>query len=119
VLLTAPDSERAAQTVDGVVYKRVYSAPLAAKDIRAGDATQSDFDRMVSGKKGLTVGDAWDTARDLSEKRKAKNGGVDPTQEAFYRDYEKKTGGKHMDVKKREAMEKAKKVMKDMGIRVE
>jgi hypothetical protein len=108
------------QTVDGVVYKRVYAAPLAGKDMRpSADATQNDFDRMVSGKRGLTVGDAWDTAKDLSDKRAAKNGGIDPKKEEFYRDYQKKTGGKHMDVKKREAMEKAKKVMKDMGIKVE
>lgn len=128
VPLTAPAAERQTQTmvteVDGKrvtkVYRRIWSAPQVAKDIRPSkEATQKDFDRMVSGKKGLTVGDAWDTAKELSEKRAQTNGGVDEVREQFYKDYQKKTGGAHIDVRKREAMKKAKQAMTSMGIRVE
>jgi hypothetical protein len=66
--------------------------------------------------KNITVGDAWQIAKDLSDARAQKHGGVDPVKEKFYKDYEKKTGGKHIDVKKREAMEKAKRVMEAMGV---
>ena len=118
VLLGESDEARHTQKVGDKVYKRIYAAPLAAKDTRSVDGTQKDFDRMVTGKK-ITVGDAWATAKDLSQQRADKNGGKDPVQEQFYKDYEKKTGGKHIDVKKREAMEKAKKVMNAMGIKVE
>lgn len=119
VSINAPAAERQTQTVDGKVYKRVWSAPQIAKDIRSVDGTQSDFDRMVSGKKGLTVGDAWDKAKELSEQRAQRNGGVDEVQEQFYKDYQKKTGGEHIDIKKRKAMDKAKRVFNKMGIRVD
>jgi hypothetical protein len=110
-----PDEARHTQTQNGKVYKRVYAAPLAAKDTQIRDASQSDFDRMVTDK-NITVGDAWQIAKDLSDARAQKHGGVDPVKEKFYKDYEKKTGGKHIDVKKREAMEKAKRVMEAMGV---
>ena len=99
------------------VYKRVYSAPLAAKDMLQKDATKEDFKRVTEGK-NMTVGEMWEISREMSEQRASKNAGHDPVKENFYKEYEKKTGGKHIDVKKRDAMEKAQKTLENMGIRV-
>lgn len=100
------------------VYKRVYAAPLAAKDTKRKQGSKDDYKR-VTGDKKLTVGEMWEISKEMSQERADKNGGTDPVNEQFYKDYEKKMGGKHIDVKKREAMEKAKKVFEANGIRVD
>lgn len=102
VRITEPDEARHVQIVDGVTYKRVYAAPTAIKDTKHGDATKEDFGRMTEGK-NMTVGQMQDLAKELSEERAAKNGGIDPVKEKYYKDYEKKIGQKHSDVKLREA----------------
>lgn len=118
VPLTATDKERAQQVQDGKVYKRVYAAPLAAKDLNPKDGTLSDY-RRTTGEKNLTVGEAWEASREMSERRAAQHGGKDPVKEQFYRDYEKTNHGKHPDVKKREAQEANREKMKQWGIKVE
>lgn len=117
VAISEPDEARHKQIVDGKTYKRLYSAPIAAKDTLVKDATNQDFKRVTQGK-NLTVGQMWEISKEMSEQRQDKNGGIDPVKEQFYKDYEKKTGGKHIDIKKREAIEKAKKKMEEMGIKV-
>lgn len=118
VPLNAADAERASQTVDGVVYKRVYSAPLAAKDTLRKGGSNEDFKRVTEGK-NLKVGEMWEISKEMSKDRADRNGGHDPVKEQYYRDYAKKTGGPHADVKAREAAEKRRKLMNEMGIKVD
>lgn len=86
------------------VYKRIYSAPLAAKDVRRGDATREDFQRLTTDKKGLTVGQMQDLAKEMAHERKEKRG-VDAVSEKWYADYERKMGEPHKDIKQRRARE--------------
>lgn len=116
--LDEPASARAQQVQGGKLYKRVYAAPLAARDTKLHDGTQTDFTRAVQDKQ-MTVGEAWEVSKEMSEKRAKLNGGVDPQKEQFYRDYQTKTGGRHADVIKREAKAANEKRMKEFGIRVE
>lgn len=114
---TEPDIARHEQVVGDKIYKRVYAAPLAASNSRPNDGTQQDFDRLVTDKK-MTVGDAWKVSAELSERRAAQHGGVDPVKEQFYKDYKKKTGGEHADVKKRKAVAQTQKILDDLGIKL-
>ncbi len=118
VPLHASDKERAQQRGgDGKIYRRVFAAPLAAKDTRMNDGTLADFRRTTSDK-NLKVGEMWQISKEASEKRKQMSGGEDPVQEKFYQDYEKTTHGKHADVKKRETEAATRKVMDAFGIKV-
>jgi hypothetical protein len=114
VTLKDPDHLRQVQIVDGVKYKRVYSAPLAAKDIKRGDGTRDDFTRLTTDKKGLTIGQMTELSKELSAEREAKMG-RDPAKEKFYRDYEKRMGRKHQEEKRAEA----RKALEGTGIRIE
>lgn len=49
-----------------------------------------------TGRKRGTIGDMMDHAKELSEKRAQKNGGVDPIQSKFFSDYKKRVGKKHL-----------------------
>ena len=117
VRLDEPDSARAQQTVDGKVYKRVYSAPLASHDSIPKDGSRKEFWAATTAK-NIKVGDMWELSKEMSEKRAAKNGGVDPVKAQFYKDYEKRMGSKHADVLKQEAREKHRKSMAEFGIKV-
>lgn len=118
VRLDEPDTARQEQTVDGKVYKRVYSASQISKDTKVGDATLNDFTKITTDK-NLSVGTMWDISKEMSAKRAEKNGGIDPVQQKFYDDYKKKMGGEHENVKKARAAEKRKKLMEEMGVRIE
>lgn len=120
VPLSATDQERAQQMgEDGNVYRRVYAAPLAAQNMLHGDSTIADFRRATTDKRNLSVGEAWDISREMSERRAAKNGGVDPKKEQFYRDYEKRTKSKHHDVIQREKRAANQARMREFGIKLE
>lgn len=95
----------------------MYSAPLAAHDTRQGDATKEDF-RKITDKKGITNGELWDLAKEMSAARATKQG-VDPVKETFYRNYERQFGEKHAEEKKRIATEKAIKSAAQFGITLE
>ncbi len=118
VKLDEPASARAQQVVGGKLYKRVYSAPQASKDTRPGDGTLHDY-RRTTGEKNLTVAESWEMSKEASQKRAELHGGVDPVREDYYRDYERKTGGKHLDVKNREMRERGKKLAEEWGIKVQ
>lgn len=116
---TEPDEARHQQIQDGKVYKRVYSAPLAAVDMgtRHGDGTLADFNRITASKKGLKVGDSWEISAEMSERRKQLQG-VDPVQEAYYAKHQQETGEKHPDVKQRESVERSNAKLKQWGIKI-
>jgi hypothetical protein len=117
--LTAPDSARQFQVIDGKTYKRVYSSPLAAVDLatRQGDGTKNDFYRVTTGKRGMKVGDLWEISQSMSDKRKNLMG-TDPVHEEYYRNYEKENGERHSDLVKREKAEKLNARLADMGIKI-
>lgn len=112
--LNEPREAYSTQIIEGKEYKRVYSAPLAAKDILKGDMTKEDFRRNTSGK-NYSVGDMYDISKEMSKERAGKNGGKDPIQEKFYSDYEKRMGRQHSDVEKRKKREQ---LEKQMGIKI-
>lgn len=117
VTLSEPDSARHAQVVDGVTYKRVYSAPLAAVDTQKGSLAQQDFNRVTQNK-NLKVGDMWSIAQEMSQDRADKNGGYDPVREKMYEKHLKEYGKPHKDVIDRNVKEKTAKVMAAMGITI-
>lgn len=113
----APIVQHQRQEIDGKVYKRVYSAPLAAKDTRFGDCSATDFRRKTTDKAGLKVGDMWEISAEMSERRKQRQG-HDPVLEQHYANHEKEYGEKHPDVVKRERQERLNERMKEWGIKV-
>lgn len=117
VPINAPAAEHQSQTIDGKVYKRVYAAPLAAKDTKPGDATKEDF-RRVTDKKGLKVKDLWNISSEMSKQR-AEREGKDPVMEKMYADYEKESGQKHPDVERREKIESTHKKLEKWGVKIQ
>ena len=115
----APAIERKQQKRGRKVFKRVWTAPLAAQNmgVKLGDGTKEDFSRVTTGKKGIKVGDLWEVSKEMSEKR-AQRHGKDPVQEAQYAQYEKETGEKHPDAVKRDRIAAANAKLADMGIHV-
>lgn len=94
---------------DGVIWEREFTVPNAAIDTEVDPNSPKDFVRATN-KKG-TIGDLFDRSKELSEKRKEKNSGIDPVQEKYYSDYSKtRKGKKHPDVIKREKQNNLKKL---------
>lgn len=116
---SAPTSEHSRQTRDGKVYKRVYSVPLAATNMatRLGDATQADFSRATTGKRGMKLGDMWEISAEAADRRKERQG-HDPIKEKWYDDYEKKMGEKHADIVRRERLAKAQSKLAEFGVKI-
>jgi len=75
--------------VDDVIYNRVYTIPQASIDTKVDPYSAKDFREKV---KVQNVGDMWDRSKELSEKRKEKEG-RDPVQQQYFKDYSKKRKG--------------------------
>lgn len=104
---SAPTAEHSTQIKDGKVYKRVYSVPRAAIDTKISEGSREDFHRLTN-KAGITNGEMFDLAKELSEHRASK-AGRDNVKESFYRKYEKEFGEKHAEEKRRDTLEQARK----------
>ncbi len=84
-------------------WERVYETP----QISMGNSTsktvdpysQNEFVERTGKMKG-NFGDMIDYSKELSEKRAADHGGVDPVKKKYFKNYEKKTGKKHLADKK-------------------
>ena len=84
-------------------WERVYDAP----QISIGNSTakrvdpynQKEFVEMTGKMKG-NFGNMIDYSKELSDKRAKDHGGVDPVKQKYFRNYEKKTGKKHLADKK-------------------
>lgn len=72
----------------GLKWNRVFTIPNACIDTKIDPFSKNDFLRKTD-KKG-SVGDLVDRAKDLSEQRKDKNGGVDPILNKEISNYKKK-----------------------------
>ena len=84
-------------------WERIYETPqISMRNSTASKVdpyNQSEFVDRTGKMKG-SVGDMLDYSKELSEKRAEKNGGVDPVKQKYFRNYEKKTGKKHLADKK-------------------
>ena len=103
------------QLVDGKLYKRVWSAPLAARDIITASASREDYLRTTEGKR-YKVGEMQDLAAEMREHRKDRNGGYDEVTEAYYKRYERDNGEEHDDVKARRKLEQTNARLAEWGI---
>tara|TARA_Y100000310_G_C20542040_1_gene743768 strand:- start:551 stop:922 length:372 start_codon:yes stop_codon:yes gene_type:complete len=85
---------------DGLQWNRVFVSPNASIDSAvSADTSEAEWMRRTGNKK-MTVGDAWDASKELSDKRE-KQMGKDPVKEKFFKDYSKKRKGmKHEQQKK-------------------
>ena len=101
-------------TIDGIVWKRVFTKPNAAISTQSNPYSAKDFNRNLDGKK-VTVGDMWDASKEASEKRAAKEG-TDPIKQAYYDKYAKDRRGviRHVNEKKEIFEKQGKETLKEM-----
>lgn len=78
---------------DGIKWNRIFTAPqLNTEPKLKAESTSKDFVEYTSKKKG-TLGDLWDTSKELSEKRE-KVYGKDKVKEGYFKSWSKKRKGK-------------------------
>lgn len=78
--------------VDGVKWNRIFTVPNASIDTKIDPFSSKDFAQKTL-KKG-TMGDLFDRSRELSEKRKDKEG-YDPVEKKQAEKYNKEFNLKH------------------------
>jgi hypothetical protein len=80
---------------DGVKWNRVFLAPNASVDSEIDPFNNRHFIDATANKKG-SMGDMMDMSKELSEKRAAQRGGVDPVKQKYFDNYSKeRRGAKH------------------------
>lgn len=78
---------------NGVEWRRVFTVPQASIDSDIDPNNRQEFARRAA--KYSTIGDLADKSRELSEKRKSKEG-FDPVEKKFFSDYSAaRKGAKH------------------------
>jgi len=85
---------------DGIEWKRVFTVPNAAMDLKEDAWNKNQFIDKTGRMKG-TVGDVLDYSSELSARRAEANGGEDPVKRQAFNAYEKRTGKKHLSDKKK------------------
>ena len=81
----------------GFKWDRVYYSPNASIDTRTDEFSSQKFVERTASKKG-SVGDMLDYSAEMSSRRAAQAGGVDPVKRNYLDDYSKKRkGAKHFD----------------------
>lgn len=76
---------------DGVTWERVFTIPRTAIDSEIDPNSEKSFCEKTKNK-NYTLGDLWDTSRELSEKRKS-SAGIDSVEQKYFSDYSKKRKG--------------------------
>lgn len=76
---------------NGLEWRRVFTVPQASIDSDIDPNSREEFARRAA--KYSTIGDLADKSRELSEKRKSKEG-YDPLEQKFFKDYAASRGGK-------------------------
>lgn len=74
----------------GVKWKRVFTTPQLASQGLSNIDPFSEKQFLDKTDKPTTIGDMIDRAKELSQKRADKNGGVDPLKEKFVKEYKEK-----------------------------
>lgn len=92
----------------GIQWVRLFTVPQATIDANIDPFSQQQFIDKTGAKNGK-IGDAWDRAAELSDKRAAQAGGVDPIKDSYYKKYAKTRKGKPHP---KEIIEKADKTFK-------
>ena len=77
----------------GVKWNRIFTVPQASIDAQIDPFSERQFMDKLGTKAGK-VGEAWDRASEMSARRAAKAGGVDPVKDKYYKEYAKKRKGK-------------------------
>ena len=97
---------------DNVKWERVFDSPQVSMGTNKMDPfSQSEYIKRTRDQKG-TVGDLIDQSQELSQKRADLNGGVDPVEKKYLKDYsDARAGKKHHS-------EKPKGITKD-GVKVD
>lgn len=86
---------------DGVEWKRVFYAPNASIDTKVDPNDKNKFIEKTGNMKG-TLGEMMDYSEELSKERASKSEtGEDPVKKKMFKDYENKTGKKHLKDKKK------------------
>lgn len=81
----------------GIKWERVFLSPNYSIDsVSKTDIKDSKKFSEVTGKKKGTYGDLLDLSKELSEKRAAKNGGIDPVRETFKKQHAAKRKNRNM-----------------------
>lgn len=80
---------------NGVSWQRVYTVPQAASNSQIDPFSSNQFIEKTGKQKGK-MRDLYEQSQEMSERRKQITGGVDPVQRAYFDDYQKKVGKKHM-----------------------
>ncbi len=94
-------------TIEGVKWKRIFTRPQASFDTRVDPYSARDFVKATN-KSGDNVGALWDRAKELSQKRAAKEGGTDPVRKQFFDNYSKRRHGKkHPEQQREESVKNA------------
>jgi hypothetical protein len=82
--------------VDGKKCERVFTVPQASIDSQIDPFSKRQFLEKTSD--GGTMGEMWDRSAEMSEKRAAQNGGIDPVKQKHFLNYSsKRKGMKHQD----------------------
>ena len=77
---------------DGIKYERVFTIPNAQIDSSDSIDSAEKFVEKTGRMKG-TLGEIWDYSQELSTKRAAENGGIDPLRKKAEEKYSKKRRG--------------------------
>jgi len=86
-------------------WKRVFINPQLNVESNIDPFSNTDFIEKT-GKMNGTYGDMMDLSKELSEKRKAANGGVDPVKQDYYKQYSsERKGAKHPNQLKEQGYE--------------
>ncbi len=81
---------------EGIKWLRVFTVPQASFVTKIDPFSKSQFVRSMQDKTD-TVGETWEKSAEMSEKRAALNGGVDPVKEKYFKDYKKaRKGARHL-----------------------
>jgi len=99
----------------GVKWKRAFTKPQMGVDtVNIDPFSGKDFVKATN--KRDSLGALWERSAEMGDRRAAKEGGIDPIKESFYREYSKKRKGKkHPQQAREEAIRK----LKTKGVRVE
>lgn len=77
---------------EGVEWQRIWWSPRADVDTKLDPFSSKDFVNKTNKKD--SVGNLFDRAQELSQKRAEKEGGKDPFQKTWFNNYAKKRQGK-------------------------
>lgn len=96
-ILQSMEEDHSFTDENGLEWKRVFTNPQLSCSASLDPFDGNAFVEKTGNMKG-TYGDMMDLSKEMSEKRKDANGGVDPIKESYYKKYSKeRKGAKHPD----------------------